>query len=333
VAVAGRCNIVDEPVLGRGSGGAYPTLWIHKFSDSGDSMSTLIFSAAFTQNTGDPATGLALADIDLYLTAVNKSTGVDTVVWDGTQNPTEEIDNIGAYLRRYTSADFDTYIYYGRATYTGATVLDSDSVTGECEGVTSFLDTIIDRIGAFTGTGVNTILGFLRAIASAAATLPSDIGGTFTPVTDSLEAIRDALRSSPAVASLSDVDISNIVRGDTYTESDRLSGLGNISARNKLWLSIKDEYDDADTASIVQVEETAGLVYLNGAAATNSAWGSLTVTDAAAGDVTFTLAANATRLLRYRGFIYDIQMLAGSAVTTLQSGNVLVTGDVTRAIS
>ena len=296
-------------------------------------MSTLIFSAAFTQNTGDPATGLALADIDLYLTAVNKSTGVDTVVWDGTQNPTEEIDNIGAYLRRYTSADFDTYIYYGRATYTGATVLDSDSVTGECEGVTSFLDTIIDRIGAFTGTGVNTILGFLRAIASAAATLPSDIGGTFTPVTDSLEAIRDALRSSPAVASLSDVDISNIVRGDTYTESDRLSGLGNISARNKLWLSIKDEYDDADTASIVQVEETAGLVYLNGAAATNSAWGSLTVTDAAAGDVTFTLAANATRLLRYRGFIYDIQMLAGSAVTTLQSGNVLVTGDVTRAIS
>jgi len=296
-------------------------------------MSTLIFSAAFTQNTGDPATGLALADIDMYLTAVNKSTGADTVVWDGTQNPTEEIDNIGAYLCRYTSANFDTYVYYGRATYTGATVVDSNSVTGECEGVTSFLDTIIDRIGAFTGTGVNTILGFLRALASAAASLPSDIGGTFTPVTDSLEAIRDALRSSPAVASLNDMDISNILRGDTYTESGRLAGLGNVSGRSKLWLTIKTVHDDTDAESIVQVEETLGLIYLNKAVASNSTWGSLTVTDAIAGNVTFALTANATALLTPRGLIYDIQVLEGTTVTTLQSGHVLVLGDVTGAIS
>lgn len=93
-------------------------------------MSTLIVSVAFTENTGDPATALVLVEIDMYLTAVNNSTGTETVIWDGTQNPTSEIDDMGAYIRLYASADLNTYSYFGRGTYTGATVLDSDSVTG-----------------------------------------------------------------------------------------------------------------------------------------------------------------------------------------------------------
>lgn len=51
--------------------------------------------------------------------------------------------------------------------------------------------TILNRIGAFTGTGVNTILGFFKALLSKAATLPTDVGGTFDPAADSTEAIRD----------------------------------------------------------------------------------------------------------------------------------------------
>lgn len=66
----------------------------------------------------------------MYLTAVNNATGVDTVIWDGTQNPTFEIDNIGSYGRVYASADLNTYTYFARGTYTGVTVLDSDNVTG-----------------------------------------------------------------------------------------------------------------------------------------------------------------------------------------------------------
>jgi len=53
-------------------------------------------------------------------------------------------------------------------------------------------DTLLARIGAFTGTGVNTVLGFLKAMASKAATLPSDIGGTYDVTTDSLEALRES---------------------------------------------------------------------------------------------------------------------------------------------
>ncbi len=47
-------------------------------------------------------------------------------------------------------------------------------------------------LGAWTGTGVNTILGAFKAVARADASTPSDIGGTFDPATDSLEAIADS---------------------------------------------------------------------------------------------------------------------------------------------
>ncbi len=51
--------------------------------------------------------------------------------------------------------------------------------------------TLLSRIGAFTGTGINTILGFLKALLRFDASTPSDVGGTFDSATDSVEAIRD----------------------------------------------------------------------------------------------------------------------------------------------
>ncbi len=53
--------------------------------------------------------------------------------------------------------------------------------------------TILNRIGAITGAGVNTILGFFKALLNKAASTPSDIGGTFTPAADSTEAISEAV--------------------------------------------------------------------------------------------------------------------------------------------
>ncbi len=91
----------------------------------------LTVAAAFTQSNGDsPATGLTLADIDLYLTSQNKTTGATAVIWDGTQNPTAEVDNAGIYTRIYSSEDFETYNYFARAQYTGASTLDQDTVQG-----------------------------------------------------------------------------------------------------------------------------------------------------------------------------------------------------------
>lgn len=52
--------------------------------------------------------------------------------------------------------------------------------------------TLLNRLGAFTGSGLNTALGFLRALLRKDAALtPSDVGGTYDNTTDSLEAIKD----------------------------------------------------------------------------------------------------------------------------------------------
>jgi len=83
----------------------------------------MIVSALFTKDGGDPATGLALADIDLYLSSRNKSTGAVAVVWAGV-NPTEELVG-GLYSKAYVE-DTMTYDYFAYAEYTGATVLDSN---------------------------------------------------------------------------------------------------------------------------------------------------------------------------------------------------------------
>lgn len=65
----------------------------------------------------------------------------------------------------------------------------------------SDMSTLLSRLGAFTGSGVNTVLGLLRAIMSKAAATPSDVGGTFSATTDSIEAIRDAQQAGTGDAS------------------------------------------------------------------------------------------------------------------------------------
>lgn len=82
--------------------------------------------------------------------------------------------------------------------------------------------TLLARLGAFVGTGANTVLGWLRALLSKAATKPSDVGGTFDPATDSAEAIRDALRVAPVtvIQPVSQAAEIRVVAGDSYAAAD-----------------------------------------------------------------------------------------------------------------
>src|SRR6185503_508863 len=98
-------------------------------------MTNLTVSARFTKNGSQPATGLTLSDISLFLTQQNKSTGVDTVVWNGTQNPTVEVDNVGVYTRILATADLKTYDYFAMAQYIGAVVLDTNYAYGQASMV------------------------------------------------------------------------------------------------------------------------------------------------------------------------------------------------------
>jgi hypothetical protein len=120
-------------------------------------------------------------------------------------------------------------------------------------------------------------------------------------------------------------------RGDTLTAT--ITTLGSLAGRTKLWFTVKESKADADSASIIQIEETVGLVYFNGAAGT-AGNGSLTVDDEAAGDITVVLAAADADDLEVRGALYyDVQMLSAAGVTTLTSGTFSVEADVTRVIA
>lgn len=77
------------------------------------------------------------------------------------------------------------------------------------------VDSIIARIGAITGSGDNTLLGFFKAALNKEAATPSDIGGTFTPSTDSLEALRD---TAPMGTAMRGTDGANTTTPPTVAE-------------------------------------------------------------------------------------------------------------------
>lgn len=77
---------------------------------------------------------------------------------------------------------------------TGTANADGDVEINEATGTpanSAGVTSLLAMLGTFTGSGVNTVLGFLKAIMSKSATTPSDVGGTFAASTDSIEAIRD----------------------------------------------------------------------------------------------------------------------------------------------
>lgn len=126
----------------------------------------------------------------------------------------------------------------------------------------------------------------------------------------------------------------NIVihRGDTWSWS--LTGLGNISARTKLYFTLKSSTIHADSDALVQVEETGGLLRLNGAAVESGDGGELAVDDETSGDITITLSAATTaQLTPAPGLVYDVQMVTATGVDTLTQASATVTADVTRSVT
>lgn len=179
------------------------------------------------------------------------------------------------------------------------------------------------------------------ATAAAITALQGVDGDTLETLSDQMDAQEPAdvwayatrtLTASAAstTATVSGSDIT-ITRGDSLSAA--LTGLGSIAARTKLWFTVKNAYGDADSASVIQIEETDGLKYLNGAAGTAAA-GDITVDDAAAGNITITLNAASTAALTATGGLrYDVQMLTASGVSTLTAGSCTVSADVTRAVA
>ena len=120
--------------------------------------------------------------------------------------------------------------------------------------------TMLNRIGAFTGTGINTILGFFKALLSKTADTPSDIGGDFLASTDSVEAIRD---TAPLGTAMRGTDGAALA---TYFTESRASRLDNIPD-NKPVVSVDGKtlvditIDVEDLAVIVdELEREGGML-------------------------------------------------------------------------
>lgn len=122
-----------------------------------------------------------------------------------------------------------------------------------------------------------------------------------------------------------------VLRGETIILP--FTGLGDLSARTKLWLTVKGSRNQPDSAALFQILEGTGLVVLNRAAAT-AGQGSLTVTNAVTGALSARLEAAAAALLEPADhYYYDLQMLSPAGVKTLTRGVFVVEGDVTRSTS
>lgn len=124
-----------------------------------------------------------------------------------------------------------------------------------------------------------------------------------------------------------------VPRGDTLSAA--LTDIGDLTNYSKLWFTVKDDESDTDATSLIQIEKTAGLLYINGTAASVSANGSITINDEPTGDVTIILAAVELAKLSPGQYRYDIQILrsTGIAVSTLTNGTFIISADYTRAVA
>ncbi len=140
------------------------------------------------------------------------------------------------------------------------------------------------------------------------------------------------MTAASAVAAISGSTLS-IRRGDTYELS--LTGLGNISTRDKLWFTVKAKQSDQDHAALILVEETLGLVYSNGVVAATSGNGAITIDDAVAGDITIKIdEAETKKISPQNNIYYDVQWRSAAGdVHTLTSGACHIVADVTRRIT
>lgn len=335
-------------------------------------MAHIIFAAGFLED-GDALTSAELTGGDaptVSVIRVTRSDNTEATVITGAATTYSSVAKTWRY--KLASADTETYEYHAlfTTTYAGATQKDvwargsidagqyateygyltGDSFArlGAPAGASiaadlATVDTVVDAIKAVTDNLPNSgSLSDLAAILEdTGTTIPALIAALNDPTAAAVAAAvwtyatRTLTQTSQQIAAAIDGSTITVHRGDHFSE--QLTDLGAIPVdRTKFWFTVKtDPENDADTASILQVEETDGLLYLNGAAASDDALASVVIDDEATGDVTLTIKDTVTADLgKTIGISYDFQYLdVDGNATTLASGTFVVNVDVTRAVS
>ena len=140
---------------------------------TGDQLTAVVWNAAWDAEVQSEVTDALVAhNLDhLMKTAVASNADMTTEIADGT------------VLSNLMSKTGDTSDY--------AFATDSLEALGEAAvTVDGVCDTTLATLGTWTGTGINTVLGAFKAVLSASASMPSDMGGSGDPADCSLPAIR-----------------------------------------------------------------------------------------------------------------------------------------------
>lgn len=132
--------------------------------------------------------------------------------------------------------------------------------------------------------------------------------------------------------------ISNVTEGNVITVKSRdswsipITGLGFITGATKLWFSVKTCDGDADSTSVIFLEESAGLTVVNSQPYTPTTDGTITVDDSDLGNITVAIAAAATGDTTSGSWAVKALQADGTAVT-LSAGDFNVTTADIKAIS
>lgn len=231
----------------------------------------VIFYAFYTNN-GTGATGLTVT-ADVWEVATD---GTATEIASA-QAATEIGD--GLYCYRVAGASIDT--------------------EGEYIAVFKTADTVdqqhIAALWVINRAGIENLDGAISAVP----------GGVWS------YAVRTLTQSAASVIAAVEGSVISVYQYNTWNFS--LTGLGDITGRAELYFTAKENVERADASAqtILQVEETAGLIYIGGEKAANPALGTLTVDDAALGNITIKVDETVTGIPSMDGR-YDVKMITAA---------------------
>lgn len=133
------------------------------------------------------------------------------------------------------------------------------SIQGSFTAVTNSLSVLGARLGSWTGTGVNNVLGAFKALLSKAASAPSDIGGTFDPAADSTEAIAEAVAAIDSGGATAEevrieMDANSTqlaaIKAKTDLITDDVTYSGPVASSGNVTLYQGKDYADADGTAL-----------------------------------------------------------------------------------
>jgi hypothetical protein len=290
-----------------------------------------------------------LAHSDAAATYKADVSGIPAAVWG---HATRTLSSFGTLVSDIWSAATRTLSAFA-FTVTGAKDASIDAIKAKTDTIPASPAAVGSAMtladDAITASKFDESTAFPVKLADTGATQIARVGAdsdTLGTLSDQLDAIDDYIDTEVAaikaktdlITTGTTLTIASAVVGSTITAhrgdtlSAALENIGALTNYSKLWFTVKRDYDDADTAAVIQIEKTGGLLYLNGAVGT-AGNGSLTINDVASGDVTIVLNASETAKLSPGNYQYDIQILrsAGTPVSTLTYGEFVVAADVTRA--